>query len=169
MKQNLSRMSIFSANSIKKGLSSINGRSSSRLRPVIARKLPALADSRRLRLLVFFSLYIGQGVPYGLFLVAFPSWLAARGHSSTEVGLFIATVSLPWTLKLLAGPVMDRFSFPSMGRRRPWVLLAKSGIVIGCMILSTGITGAFGIFGIGFLISSCAAWQDVAVDGMART
>ena len=95
------------------------------------RNLPALVDNRILRLLALACLYVAQGLPYGLLLVALPTWLAAQNYSSTEVGLFIAAVSLPWTLKLLTGPIMDRFSLLSMGRRRPWVLAALSGILLG--------------------------------------
>ncbi len=81
--------------------------------------------------------------------------------------MFLATVSFPWTLKLLTGPIMDRFSFLAMGRRRPWVLVAQSGILLGCLILSSGITSFGWILGVGFMINFFAAWQDVAVDGMA--
>ncbi|MBN2318235.1 MAG: MFS transporter [Acidobacteria bacterium] len=129
--------------------------------------LPALVDNRILRLLAFAGLYVAQGLPYGLFIVALPTWFAAKDYSSTEVGLFIAVVSLPWTLKLLAGPIMDRFSFLSMGRRRPWVLTAQTGILFGCLMLSTGINDFYWLLGLGFFINFCAAWQDVAVDGMA--
>ncbi len=131
------------------------------------RNFPALTDNRILRLLAFAGLYAAQGFPFGLFIVALPTWLAARDYSSTEVGLFIAVVSLPWTLKLLAGPVMDRFSFLSLGRRRPWVMISQSGILFGCLLMSIGVNDFYWILGIGFFINFCAAWQDVAVDGMA--
>ena len=129
--------------------------------------LPVMADSRGLRLAGFAGLYAAQGLPWGLFMVALPTWLASQGHSSTEVGLFLATVSFPWTLKLLAGPIMDRFSFLAMGRRRPWVLVAQLGILIGCLVLSLGIDDFAWILAVGFGINFCAAWQDVAVDGLA--
>lgn len=129
--------------------------------------LPALSDNRLLRLLAFGGLYAAQGIPYGMFVVALPSWLAANGYSSGQVGIFIAAVTLPWTLKLVAGPIMDRFSFLPMGRRRPWVLLAQSGILLGCLVLSSGMMEFYWILGVGFFINFCAAWQDVAVDGMA--
>lgn len=79
----------------------------------------ALADSRKLRFGALAGLYFAQGVPWGIFMVALPTWLAAQGLSSAQVGTFLAAVSLPWTLKLLAGPVMDRFAYLPMGRRRP--------------------------------------------------
>jgi len=100
-------------------------------------------------------------------MVALPAWLAARGHSSAEVGGFLAAVSFPWTLKLFTGPVMDRFAFLPMGRRRPWVLAAQSGILVGSLLLA-GAPQSFGwILALGFAVNFFAAWQDVAVDGMA--
>lgn len=130
-------------------------------------RLPALTDSRTLRLLAFGGLYVAQGIPVGLFFYAIPTWLAANGFSSGQVGSFIAVVTLPWALKLITGPVMDRFSFLAMGRRRPWILLAQLGIFVGCLFISSGITSFYWILAVGFCINFCAAWQDVAVDGMA--
>jgi PAT family beta-lactamase induction signal transducer AmpG len=118
-------------------------------------------------LAAFAGLYVAQGIPWGLFMVALPTWLAAQGRTSTEIGLFLATVSIPWTLKLFAGPVMDRFSYPAMGRRRPWVLGAQTGIFLGCLLMAVGGTAFAWLLFVGFLVNACAALQDVAVDGMA--
>ncbi len=131
------------------------------------KQLPVMADNRLVRLAGFFGLYAAQGIPWGLFMVALPTWLAGQGHSSTEIGVFLATVSFPWTLKLVAGPIMDRFSYLDMGRRRPWVLIAQSGILLGCLVLSLGISEFSWILAVGFVINFFAAWQDVAVDGLA--
>jgi len=54
----------------------------------------------------------------------------------SEIGRFIAIVFLPWGFKLLAGPVMDRFSFPYMGRRRPSILLAQMGIIGSFLVIA---------------------------------
>lgn len=80
--------------------------------------LPALKDHRNLRFFTLGLLYVAQGLPIGLFQVAIPAWMASQGMSAAQVGGFIAIVFLPWSFKLLAGPVMDRFSFPPMGRRK---------------------------------------------------
>jgi PAT family beta-lactamase induction signal transducer AmpG len=125
------------------------------------------ADSRWIRFGGFALMYAAQGLPYGVFMIAVPTWLASRGHSSAEVGGFIATVSLPWTLKLISGPIMDRFSFLPMGRRRPWVLAAQTGILVGALLLVVTPADYFWLLAAGFFINACAAVQDVAVDGMA--
>ncbi len=129
--------------------------------------LPTLAENKILKLFAFGGLYAAQGFPWGMFLIALPTWLAAQGYSSTEVGMFIAAVSLPWTFKLITGPIMDRFSFLSMGRRRPWVIIAQLCILSGCLVLSLGYENFYFILITGFCINFSAAWQDVAVDGMA--
>src|SRR5688572_392202 len=129
-----------------------------------------LADNRYLRFFSFTIFYIAQGLPFGLVTVALPAFLAERGEAPGAIGSFIAISSLPWTFKLLAGPLMDRFSFLAMGRRRPWVILAQLGMVL------TGIAFAFFPNGLEnlavlttlcFLLNCFSATQDVAVDGMA--
>jgi len=114
---------------------------------------------------------VAQGLPIGLFQVAIPAWLASRGFTVAEVGSFIAIVFIPWSFKLLAGPVMDRFSFPPMGRRRPWVLGAQVGIVLSLLTITAlspdPESGFMLLAALGFCANSFGAIQDVAVDGMA--
>ncbi len=130
-----------------------------------------LAQSKWLRLIILCLLYACQGLPIGIFQVALPAWFAAEGLSVAEIGGFIAIVFLPWGFKLLAGPVMDRFSFPAMGRRRPWILLAQLGI-IGSFLLIALLSpnpkdSYYLLASLGFLANFFGAAQDVAVDGMA--
>jgi MFS family permease len=82
--------------------------------------LPAFADSSRLRLLLGTLLYLAQGFPQGIFFYAMPTWLAANGESTEVVAMAAAAASLPWSLKFIAGLVMDRYTWLDMGRRRPW-------------------------------------------------
>ena len=97
---------------------------------------PALAQSKSLRFTTLCLLYVCQGLPIGIFQVALPAWFAAEGLSVSEIGGFIAIVFLPWGFKLLAGPLMDRFAFPPMGRRRLWILLAQMGIIGSFLLIA---------------------------------
>lgn len=133
--------------------------------------LPALKDHQSLRFATLGLLYVAQGLPIGLFQVAIPAWLASQGLSAAQVGGFIAIVFLPWSFKLLAGPVMDRFSFPPMGRRRPWVIGAQMGIVLALLLIAIvdpdPKASLMLLAGLGFCANTFGAVQDVAVDGMA--
>ena len=129
-----------------------------------------LTESRYLRFFSFTILYVAQGLPFGLVTVALPAFLLERGATPAAVGGFVGVAMLPWSLKLLAGPMMDRFTYLAMGRRRPWVLLAQLGLAL------TGLAFAFFPHGLDDLVTLTAlcfalncfgAAQDVAVDGMA--
>ena len=136
----------------------------------------ALSDSRWLRFGSFSAFYFAQGVPIGLLTIALPAWLAERGASQGEVGLYVGTVGLPWALKLIVGPFMDRFTFLPMGFRRPWVIILQGGLVLSLLALAVvgagfgeGIDGASlaALTAAGVVVNTFAATQDVAVDGMA--
>lgn len=115
-------------------------------------------------------MYFAQGIPAGLLGIALPAWLASEGASAGEVGSYLAIISLPWAFKLITGPLMDRFEYLPMGRRRPWVIVAQLGLAIAFLALAQidDASAQIGLLSmIGFFINSFAATQDVAVDGMA--
>ena len=131
--------------------------------------LPALSQHRWLRWFAFATLYVAQGLPYGVFMIALPTWLSSTGASIATVANFTAIVALPWSFKLLVAPLMDRLRWPALGSRRPWVILAQIGIVLPWLYLAftpeshdIAVLTAFG-----FLLNFFGATQDVAVDGMA--
>jgi MFS transporter, PAT family, beta-lactamase induction signal transducer AmpG len=71
---------------------------------------------------------------------------------------------------LVAGPLMDRFAFPAMGRRRPWVIGAQLGLtasMAALMFMPDALTHFALLTAVVFTINLFAAVQDVAVDGMA--
>ena len=132
--------------------------------------LPILAERRRWREATLFALYLAQGVPEGLLYVAVPAWLATNGASAAEIGSFIAIILLPWSFKLVNGVLMDRFTFAAMGRRRPWIIGAQIMLVAAMLALSLQAPQAGDLWLLslcGFLINLAAAFQDVAIDGMA--
>ena len=131
---------------------------------------PTLAEHRVLRFAAFTLLYAAQGLPYGLLSIAVPAYMAARGFSAGVIGAYMGVVLLPWTFKLLDGPIMDRWTLLAMGRRRPWVLVGQIGMVVTSLAMAVA-PDPFGqvavLMSLGFAINFFAAFQDVAVDGMA--
>ena len=129
-----------------------------------------LTESRTLRFFSFTVFYLAQGLPFGLVLYALPAFLAERGWEISAITSFVAIAQLPWSFKLLAGPMMDRFSLLAMGRRRPWVIFSQLALVlvgVTFMFFPGGLDDAVVLTALCFLLNSFAAMQDVAVDGMA--
>ena len=129
-----------------------------------------LAESARMRYAAGSSMYFAQGIPFGLMNIAVPAWLASMGVGAGQIASFLAVIILPWAFKLLAGPLMDRFQFLPMGRRRPWVLGAQLGMTLSffSLVLVENPAEQVGLLTLlGLLINVFAATQDVAVDGMA--
>ena len=129
-----------------------------------------LLDSPRIRYLTGAMMYFAQGIPQGLLSIAIPAWLVSQGVSAADIGSYLAVIVLPWVFKLLTGPLMDRFEFAPMGRRRPWVLGAQLGLSVSflALVLVEDPVGQIGLLmAIGVLVNIFAATQDVAVDGMS--
>lgn len=114
-------------------------------------------------------LYFMQGVPIGLAVIALPAWLAANGARPVEIGAFVGFAVLPWSLKPLAGLVMDRFTYRPMGRRRVWILSAQAAMATTLIALGVTAPDASQISALSafcFALNMCAILNDVAVDGM---
>jgi PAT family beta-lactamase induction signal transducer AmpG len=115
-------------------------------------------------------MYFAQGIPAGLLSIAIPAWLASQGVSAGEIGSYLAVIVLPWVFKLVTGPLMDRYEFLAMGRRRPWALGAQLGLslsLLALMLVENPAEQIGLLMMVGVLINIFAATQDVAIDGMS--
>jgi len=129
-----------------------------------------LSDSPRVRYATGSIMYFSQGIHKGLLAIAMPAWLASQGVGPAEIATYLAVIVLPWAFKLVTGPLMDRYEFLPMGRRRPWVIGAELGVLLSllALVLVERPAEQIGLLTlIGVLINSFAATQDVAVDGMS--
>ena len=129
-----------------------------------------LANNSRVRYATGSIMYFAQGIPQGLLAISIPVWLASQGVSAGDIGSYLAVIVLPWAFKLVTGPLMDRYEFLPMGRRRPWVLGAQFGLslsLLALMLIENPAEQIGLLMLIGVLINSFAATQDVAVDGMS--
>ena len=96
----------------------------------------ALAENSFLRYFTFIVLYFSQGIPEGLTLFGIPAWMAMNGKSTEEISGYSAIVLIPFAFKILFAPVMERYSYLPMGKRRPWLLFGQFGILCGLIALS---------------------------------
>jgi PAT family beta-lactamase induction signal transducer AmpG len=132
--------------------------------------LPTLDKHRTLRLTTLCALYAAQGMPDGFVRVGLKAYLIDQGVSTAAVGNMVALVSWPWALKWAWGPVIDRYRYNAMGRRRPWILAAQLGLALtlGAMIMMPDLAGQLWWLGFMVLIANMfASLQDVSVDALA--
>jgi len=135
-----------------------------------SKNLPALSEHTILRYFNFIALYVAQGIPEGMALFGIPAWMAMNGKTPGEIGGFVAAVGLPWSFKIIVAPLMDRFSYLPMGRRRPWVLFGQLGLILSfiAMAFVPDPLNNLNLFMVaGFAVGFFGAFQDVATDGMA--
>ena len=81
------------------------------------------------------------------------------------IGLF-SLVGLPYTLKFLWSPLMDRFVVPIFGRRRGWIALSQLaliGLILGMSVTSPQ-NGLWFLALLAFCLTFVSASQDVAID-----
>jgi len=136
--------------------------------------------SRRIQLLGLLSL--SSGTPLGFATNTFQIFLRGAGVSLTDIGL-LQSISLPWTVKFLWSPLVDRYALPWPGRRRSWVLvtqlllaLAFGGLAAyvgtalvqdaaGRPALAAGAAGTIALIALALVFFS--ATQDIALDAYA--
>jgi PAT family beta-lactamase induction signal transducer AmpG len=116
---------------------------------------------------LFWVLLLGfsSGIPLALTGTTLQAWMATDMIDLAVIGVF-SLVGLPYTVKYLWAPVMDRFIPPFLGRRRGWMLVTQLGLVfaISAMAFSNpaGATTLFAV--LAFLVAFVSASQDVVVD-----
>ena len=131
---------------------------------------PTLSESAFLRYFNFAALYFAEGLAQGMLFVGIPAWMAMQGKSPSEIGKFAVACSVPWTFKFIVAPLMDRYTYLPMGRKRPWVLFGHLGLmlsIIAFAFVPDPLNNLNLFFGAAFLVSSFGAIQDAAGDAMA--
>ncbi|MFC1705664.1 pantetheine-phosphate adenylyltransferase [Planctomycetota bacterium] len=114
------------------------------------------------------SLYFSQGLPFGFFVQALPVVLRQQGYSLGEIGL-VSLLALPWALKFLWAPAVDRFKLPRVGRRKSWIIPLQIGsiVVLVCLAAVSVETSLLTLMGATLLLNLLCATQDIATDGLA--
>ena len=114
------------------------------------------------------SLYLSQGLPYGFFTQALPVLLRKQGLSLPSISL-ASLLALPWALKFLWAPFMDRYGSARLGRRRGYILPLQvlSASVLLALALPEGTVSVRAVLVAVLLINLLSATQDVATDGLA--
>lgn len=118
--------------------------------------------------LVLLSLYVAQAIPVYLVAAALPPIFRARGIDLVSIGS-IGILMLPWILKFLWAPYVDRFYLSALGKRRSWIVPMQL-VSVAVILFLSGLTPEDNLavfFPVLMLLAICAATQDIATDGYA--
>ena len=88
-------------------------------------------------MLVALMMGFSCGLPLLLTITVLQAWMKEEGIDLTVIGM-MALVGLPYTLKFLWAPFLDRYTLQFLGRRRGWLLVAQLCLTIA--IAGLGLT-----------------------------
>src|SRR4029077_2610832 len=85
------------------------------------------------KMLAIMVLGAASGFPNQITESALQAWLKDGGATNTTIGL-MSYVALPYLLKVLWAPLIDRYPMPFLGRRRGWMLATQIALAL-CIAL----------------------------------
>jgi MFS transporter, PAT family, beta-lactamase induction signal transducer AmpG len=124
--------------------------------------LEVLATPKMLAIVVLGG---ASGFPNQITESALQAWLKDVGTSNTQIGL-MTYVAVPYLLKPLWAPFVDRYSPPLLGRRRGWMLLMQLALAaaIALFALQNPARSLGPFFVCALAIVFFSATQDIAYD-----
>jgi PAT family beta-lactamase induction signal transducer AmpG len=126
---------------------------------------PYLQVFRNRRIGVMVLMGFASGLPLALTAGTLQAWMAVDGVDLRTIGVF-ALVGMPYTLKFLWSPLMDRFVPPWLGRRRGWIVFTQMVLIMGiaAMGFSHPKAAPLVLAGLALLVSFSSASQDIVID-----
>jgi PAT family beta-lactamase induction signal transducer AmpG len=121
------------------------------------------------RMLVLFLMGFSSGIPLLLIGSTLRAWMTEEKVDLTVIGIF-SLVGLPYALKFLWAPLMDRYVPPFLGRRRGWMLITQIALmaVISVLGFSSPAQMPWRVAVLAFLVAFFSASQDIVVDAYRR-
>lgn len=126
---------------------------------------PYLEVFRSPRLAVILAVGFSSGLPLALTGSTLQAWLTVAGVDIRTIAWF-SWIGIPYLLKFLWSPLLDRYVPPFLGRRRGWMLLTQLALVLGIVAMGTA-SPHDAIWAVGALalwVAFASASQDIVVD-----
>lgn len=121
------------------------------------------------KMLVMLLTGFSSGLPLLLIGSTLKFWMREEGLDLTTIGFF-GLVGLPYTLKFLWAPVMDRLVSSALGRRRGWMLGTQIAlmITIASLALTQPAIHLSTLAALCVLVAFFSASQDIVLDAYRR-
>jgi len=128
--------------------------------------VPRFLDAFKSRRIAFMApLGFASGLPYLLTGSTLTAWMAVEGVDLSTIGHF-AYVTLPYSLKFLWAPLLDRYALPFLGRRRGWMFAMQLALLfaIALMGFTDPVTSPGRLAALALAVSFLSASNDVVSD-----
>jgi MFS transporter, PAT family, beta-lactamase induction signal transducer AmpG len=118
------------------------------------------------KFVLLFCMGVASGLPLALTSGTLQAWYSDFPEIDLVAIGSLSLVGLPYALKWLWAPVMDRFIPPWLGRRRGWIFLMQGGLIIGLVVMANLNPGSHPLWlaGVALCVAWCSASQDIAID-----
>ncbi|MGR8947394.1 MAG: AmpG family muropeptide MFS transporter [Gammaproteobacteria bacterium] len=117
------------------------------------------------RLSILTMLGFSSGLPLALSGTTLQAWFTEAGIDIKTIGM-MSLVGLPYVLKFLWAPLVDKYTLPGLDRRKSWMLASQLAIVMTLLLFAV-LVPAEHLYFITFLalvLAFFSATQDVAID-----
>jgi PAT family beta-lactamase induction signal transducer AmpG len=123
--------------------------------------------TRRMLICVFTG--FSSGLPLYVLLTLVPGWLRSEHVDLKAIGLF-TLVQFPYTWKFVWAPLLDRFAFPLLGRRRGWMLTTQCALLLSISLIGGLMPGTDlkAIAALAAITAFLSASQDIVLDAYRR-
>lgn len=117
------------------------------------------------RIAAVLLLGFSSGMPLALTGATLQAWMKTEEVDLTLIGLF-SLVGMPYALKFLWSPLMDRYVPPFLGRRRGWIFVTQLALILSIVAMAfTHPAQAPALTAlVAFLVAFSSASQDIVVD-----
>lgn len=119
--------------------------------------------------LIIVLMGIASGLPISLTGGTLQAWMKSLEVDLSTIGLF-SLVGLPYSLKFLWAPIMDRYTPLPIGRRRSWMLVTQVLLIASVFVLSLAHpqSNLALVAAMALAVSFFSACQDIALDAWRR-
>lgn len=121
------------------------------------------------RMLSMLLVGYASGLPLLLIGSTLQAWMTDEGVDLASIGM-VSLIGLPYVVKFLWAPVLDRFKLPFLSRRKGWMVLFQALLVVCILGLSFSDpkTDIYVTCAWAFLIALFSSSQDVVIDAYRR-
>jgi MFS transporter, PAT family, beta-lactamase induction signal transducer AmpG len=121
------------------------------------------------RMLITLMMGFASGLPLLLTGSVLQAWMKEDGVDLATIGLY-ALVGMPYTLKFLWAPLLDRYTPVFMGRRRGWLIITQVCLIVSMVSLSMSqpVANPIEVGLAALMLTFFSASQDIVIDAYRR-